>query len=52
LGRCIRLGKNLGLGEGKVEDENGRLLAHGLSTVMSQGNLLMDQQENMPAKFL
>ncbi len=52
LGRCIKLGKSIGIGEGRVEDENGRLLAHGTTTVIVQPDLLMYQQAEMPEKFL
>ena len=52
IGRCIKLGKSLGLGEARVEDENGRLLAHGTTTVIAQPELKLMQQEGLPPKYL
>jgi len=52
LGRCIKLGRNLGLGEARIENEDGRLLAHGTTTVMVQtGMSLSDKVRDIP-KFL
>jgi len=52
LGRCIKLGRSLGLGEARIENENGRLLAHGTTTVMVlTGMKLRDQDSDIP-KFL
>lgn len=50
-GRQIKLGKTLGYAEATVTDENGRLLAHGTSTLMIMpGNgLAVDQP--LPPKF-
>jgi uncharacterized protein (TIGR00369 family) len=50
-GRQIKLGKTLGYAEATVTDENGRLLAHGTSTLMIlPGNgLAVDQP--LPPKF-
>ena len=39
LGRCIKLGRSLGLGEARVEDQSQRLLAHGTTTVMVQAGM-------------
>ncbi len=50
-GRRIKLGKTLGLGEAKVTDEKGKILAHGTSTVM----ILSDPgfpEKGLPRKFL
>lgn len=49
-GRRIKLGQTLGLGEATVEDEEGKLLAHGTGTFMivpGQG-----LYESLPPKFL
>jgi uncharacterized protein (TIGR00369 family) len=51
-GRCLRLGKTLGLGEASVEDERGNLLAHGTSTTMILGNLNIQGESGLPPKFL
>ena len=49
-GRRIKLGRTLGLGEARVEDEEGKLLAHGIGTFM----ILPGQGLSgcFPAKFL
>ncbi len=52
LGRCIKQGRNLGLADAKVEDANGRLLAHGTVTVMALKDLPLDGQDEFPSKFL
>ena len=52
LGNCIKLGRNLGLGEARVENEDGRLLAHGTTTLIVQPNLNMADQEGYPSKFI
>jgi len=48
-GRRIKLGRTLGLGEGRVEDEEGKLLAYGTGTFM----ILPGQglSESLPPKF-
>ncbi len=51
LGRRIKLGKTIGLGEAEVTDEEGRILAHGTSTVMILPDLSF-LQKDLPAKFL
>jgi len=52
LGCCIKLGRNLGLGDARIENEDGRLLAHGTTTVMVQtGMNLSDTVRDIP-KFL
>lgn len=51
-GKSIKLGRTLGLGEARVEDEQGRLLAHGTSTLMILPELKLAGQEQMPPKFL
>jgi len=52
LGCCIKLGRNLGLGEARIENEDGRLLAHGTTTVMVQTRMnLSDTIRDIP-KFL
>ena len=59
LGRTIKIGKTLCLAEGRVESEDGRLLAHGTSKMLvTQGLQFLDQAvENLglpplPPKFL
>lgn len=50
-GRMVKLGKTLGLGEARIEDEAGRLLCHGTSTVMVVPNLELAGSDGYPAKF-
>jgi acyl-coenzyme A thioesterase PaaI-like protein len=49
-GRRIKLGQTLGLGEARVEDEKGRLLAHGTGTFMIVPG--QAAHESLPPKFL
>jgi len=51
-GRRIKLGKTLGLGEVEVTDEDGRILAHGTSTLMVIPDLPFSAGETIPPKFL
>ncbi len=50
-GRRIKLGKTLGLGEAQVTDEEGRILAHGTSTVMILPDIGFPHK-GLPPKFL
>jgi len=52
LGRSIRLGRTLGLAEARVEDQEGRLLAHGTVTMMVLPGIKLENQADLPAKFL
>lgn len=52
-GRCIKLGKNIGLGEATIKNEEGKIMAHGIVTVMLAGTLEyqgMDMSK-IPHKF-
>jgi uncharacterized protein (TIGR00369 family) len=51
-GRCIKIGRNLGLGDAQVFDLGGNLVAHGLSTVMILPELLLEGDPALPPKFL
>lgn len=51
-GKRIRLGKTLGLGEATVTDENGKMLAHGTSTLMVLPALAFVHKDPLPVKFL
>ncbi len=51
-GKSLKLGRTLGLGEARVEDQGGRLLAHGTSTLMVLPDLKLSGQERMPPKFI
>ncbi len=51
-GRCLKEGKTLCLSETSVEEPSGRLLAHGMVTLMVVRNLGIQTSESMPPKFL
>ncbi len=51
-GKCIKMGKTLGLGDARIENENGRLLAHGTTTLIVQSELNLDGNQDMPEKFI
>ena len=50
-GSRIKLGKTLGYGEARVTDENGKLLAHGTSTLMILPDNTLATDEPLPPKF-
>jgi uncharacterized protein (TIGR00369 family) len=50
-GRRIKVGRTLGLGEAEVTDENGKILAHGMSTVMVLPGLALAAGKPLPKKF-
>jgi uncharacterized protein (TIGR00369 family) len=52
IGNKIRLGKTLGLGEAQVTDEQGKILAHGTSTLMVLPGLAFGSGAELPRKFL
>lgn len=52
LGSCIKLGRNLGLAEARIENDQGRLLAYGTTTAMVQKeNSVLGKNQDIP-KFL
>jgi uncharacterized protein (TIGR00369 family) len=51
-GHCIRLGRSLGLGEARIENEDGRLLAHGTTTVMVRKEMSIPGKIRDIPKFL
>jgi uncharacterized protein (TIGR00369 family) len=51
-GRAIKTGNTICLGEASVEDEKGRLIAHGTSTMMILRGLNVLGKSKMPRKFL
>lgn len=51
-GRCIKIGRSLGLGDAQVFDADGNLVAHGTSTVMILPELLLTGDPALPPKFL
>lgn len=51
-GNCIKLGRTIGFGDTRIENESGKLIAHGTTTVMvQQGGSLNDNINNI-SKFL
>jgi uncharacterized protein (TIGR00369 family) len=51
-GRQIKIGKTLGYAEAEVTDENGKLLAHGTSTLMILPGKALAADPPLPAKFI
>jgi uncharacterized protein (TIGR00369 family) len=51
-GKSIKVGKTICLAEARVEDERGKLLAHGTETMMVLKDLKMEGHEELPPKFL
>jgi len=51
-GKTIKVGKSICLGEASVEDEAGKLLAHGTETMLVLKGLKIRDQEQLPPKFL
>lgn len=51
-GKLIKLGKTLGLGEASVTTGNGKLVAHGTTTIIVIPGLGLAQGKNLPPKFL
>ena len=51
-GRCIKLGRTLGLGEATIKNEEGKLLAHGTVTVMVSDPYEVPGAVKIPPKHL
>ncbi len=51
-GKSIKVGKSICLAEASVEDETGKLLAHGTETMMVLKDLQIQGHEELPPKFL
>ena len=51
-GRQLKLGKTLGYAEAEVNDVNGKLLAHGTSTVILLPGKGLTSDPPLPAKFI
>ena len=51
-GKSIKVGKSICLAEASVEDETGKLLAHGTETMMVLKDLKIQGREALPPKFL
>jgi uncharacterized protein (TIGR00369 family) len=52
IGQSIKLGKTIGLAEARIENETGRILAHGTVTVMNLPDLKMNWEDQAPLKFV
>jgi uncharacterized protein (TIGR00369 family) len=50
-GRQVKVGRTLGYAEAEVTDEDGRLLAHGTSTVIIMPGKLLAAEPPLPPKF-
>ena len=51
-GKSIKVGEHICLGETLIENEKGRLLAHGTTTMMIIDSVKMQDQSQLPPKFL
>ena len=51
-GTSIKVGERICLGETLIENERGRLLAHGTSTMMITDSVRMQGKSRLPPKFL
>jgi uncharacterized protein (TIGR00369 family) len=51
-GRCIKLGKTLGLAEAEVTDGTGKMLAHGTSTLIVLPGIALVHHDELPSKFI
>ena len=51
-GKTIKVGKSICLAEASIEDETGKLLAHGTETMMVLKDLKLQGHEELPPKFL
>lgn len=51
-GRCIKLGKTLGLGEAEVTDATGKMLAQGTSVVIVLPSATLLDSDKQPPKFI
>jgi uncharacterized protein (TIGR00369 family) len=49
MGRCIKMGKTIALGEALVRDEGEKLIAHGTATMMIVPNLNIPGYEGLPS---
>ncbi len=52
VGRCVRMGKTLGLGQGEIRDQNEKLIAYGTSTLMVVEGLELRSKEALPQKYV
>ena len=52
IGKIIKMGRTLCLGETSIEDERGRLLAYGTATMMILKDMKMQGDMELPPKFL
>ena len=51
-GRTIKAGRSLCLGEARIEDHDGRLIAHGTATMMRLNDLPLKSAELLPPKYI
>ncbi len=51
-GRRIKIGRTLGLGEAEVTNEEGKIVAHGASTLMVMEGWSLSDEERFPPKFI
>lgn len=51
MGRSIKVGQRLGLGEATIQDPEGRILAHGTATMMLIPSFQIKGQTELPPKY-
>ena len=52
VGKSIKAGKTLCIGEASIIDQNEKLICHGTSTMMVLENLKIKVEFDLPVKFL
>jgi acyl-CoA thioesterase len=51
-GHCIKLGRTIGVSEASIKDEENKIIAHGLVTVMIRPPIEFQGMDKIPSKFL
>lgn len=51
-GRCIKLGKTIGVSEATITNEDQKIIAHGLVTIMIKPPIEFPGMDGIPSKFL
>lgn len=51
-GHCLKLGKTIGVSEATITDEEKKIIAHGIVTVMIRAPILFQGTDKIPTKFV
>ncbi len=51
-GRCIKLGRTIGVSEVSIKNEDKKIVAHGLVTLMTQLPIEFQEIDSIPSKFI